>query len=376
MLFFSLLSGLGMVRCDMDHGVFFGEWVKSPDPSVLMPSDGSPLTLIVPIHVDDGLGITNSTQLYLWFLCTLGKNLHIVDLGACSKFLSILIIRDRPKHQLSLSSHLYVAELLAEWNMAQCKMATIPLPVLPPKTLSKDNQPDDDIKPKYQRLVGCLLYLSITTRPDIAFAAMWLGQYASKPTRSHFLLAKHVLRYLAGSASLVLSFGSIPLLSPKLRVLGCADVDWASDSVDRQSISGYCFFFNGCLISWSSTKQCAIALSSTEAEYYALTHALKEAIWTHIFCSLLKFPFTTLFPLFSDNQAALSLSTSESVSARSKHIDIKHHFICSHIKDGSFSVNWIETSEMPADIFTKPLLPFLFNKHRQSLGLILLPSLT
>ncbi len=109
-----------------------------------------------------------------------------------------------------------MAELLAEWNMAQCKTAPIPLPVLPPKTLSKDNQPDDDIKPKYQCLVGCLLYLSITTRPDIAFTAMWLGQYASKPTRSHFLLAKHVLRYLAGSASLVLSFGSLPLLSPKL----------------------------------------------------------------------------------------------------------------------------------------------------------------
>ena len=146
--------------------------------------------------------------------------------------------------------------------------------------------------------------------------------------------------------------------------------------MDCRSISDYCFFFNGSLISWLSTKQRAIAVSSTEAEYYALTHALKEAIWMRIFCSLLKFPFTTPFPLFSDNQAALSLSTSESVSARSKHIDIKHHFICLHIKEGSFSVNWIETFEMPADIFTKPLLPFLFNKHRQSLGLILLSSLS
>ena len=156
MLFFPLLSGLGMVRCDVDHGVFFGEWVKSPDPSILMPSDGSPLILIVPIHVDDGLGITNSTQLYLWFLRMLGKNLHIIDLGACSKFLSILIIHNRAKHQLLLSSHLYVAELLAEWNMAQCKMAPISLPILPPKTLLKDNQPDDDVKPKYQRLLRCL----------------------------------------------------------------------------------------------------------------------------------------------------------------------------------------------------------------------------
>jgi hypothetical protein len=302
----------------------------------------------------------------------------VVDLGKCSKFLSILIIRDRPTQHLYLSSHLYVAELLVEWNLTRCKTAAVPLPVSPPKNFTNDDKPNDEIKPQYQCLVGCLLYLSVATRPDIAFAAMWLGQFASKPSRSHFLLAKHVLRYLAGSPLLVLSYGTPPSLSPKLsghlRVLGCADADWASDSVDRRSISGYCFFFNGCLISWSSVKQRAIALSSTEAEYYALTHALKEGIWLRLFCSLLHFPFTSPFPLFSDNQAAISLSTSETVSARSKHIDIKHHFIRSHIKDGSFSVNWIETSDMPADIFTKPLLPFLFNKHRHALGLTLLPS--
>jgi len=379
MLFFSLLSGLGMARCDVDHGIFFGEWIEPLDSSISMPNNGSPLALIVLIHIDDGLGVTNSIELYLWFIRLLSKTLHIIDLGICSKFLSILIIRDRPNRRLCLSSHLYIAELLAEWNMAQCKTASTPLPVSPSKTLSKDDQPDDNIKPKYQCLVGCLLYLSIATRPDIAFAAMWLGQHASKPTCPHFLLAKHVLQYLAGSASLVLSFGSSSSLSPKLRghlhVLECADADWASDSVDCHSISGYCFFFNGGLISWSSTKQRAIALSSTKAEYYALTHALKEGIWIRIFCSLLKFPFSIPFTLFSDNQATLSLSTSETISARSKHIDIKHHFIHSHIKDGSFSVNWIETSDMPADILTKPLLPSLFIKHRQALGLIPLPSL-
>jgi len=378
MLFFSLLSDLGMTRCDADHGVFYGEWKQSPDPSVPMPDDGSSLVLIIPIHVDDGLGITNSIQLYQWFICSLSKKLHVVDLGECSKFLSILIIRDRTNHRLWLSSHLYVAELLAEWNMGQCKTAAVPLPISPPKNLSTDSKPDEEIKPKYQRLVGCLLYLSIATRPDIAFASMWLGQYASKPTRSHFLLTKHVLRYLAGSSLLVLSFGSPSSLSPKLnghlRVLGCADADWASDSMDRRSISGYCFFFNNGLISWSSVKQRAVALSSTEAEYYALTHALKEGIWIRLFCSLLNFSFTIPFPLFLDNQAALSLSSSETVSARSKHIDIKHHFIRSHIKDGTFSVNWIDTLDMPADIFTKPLSPFLFNKHRQALGLTLLPS--
>ena len=94
-LLVSLLLDLCMVHCDVDHGVFLGEWVSPPDPSIAMPSLGS-LVLYVPLHVDDGLAVTNSPSLYAWFLKVLSQRLHIIDLGPCSKFLSILIIRDRP----------------------------------------------------------------------------------------------------------------------------------------------------------------------------------------------------------------------------------------------------------------------------------------
>ena len=110
----SLLLDLDMVRCEVDHRVFFGKWHSPPDPSIPMPASGDPLVLYVPVHVDDSLGITNSSALYKWFLATLKKNLLIVDLGACSKFLSIIITRDRPNHRLWLSSHVYIAELLKE----------------------------------------------------------------------------------------------------------------------------------------------------------------------------------------------------------------------------------------------------------------------
>ena len=94
MLCVSLLLSLGMLHCDADHGIFFGEWTSPPDPSVTMPVGGGPLVFYVPIHVDDGLAITNSLSLYAWFLKTLANCLMIVDLGCCSKFLSILIICD------------------------------------------------------------------------------------------------------------------------------------------------------------------------------------------------------------------------------------------------------------------------------------------
>ena len=212
-------------------------------------------------------------------------------------------------------------------------------------------------------MVGCLLYLAVSTRPDIAYYSMWLGQYNAKPSRTHFLAAKHVLRYLSGTKDHALCLGSPSSSVPStirgyLQNVGCSDADWASDAVDRKSISGYSFYFEGSLVSWSAVKQKSITLSSMEAEYYAMTHAFKEALWLRVFLRFLKFPVPQPFPILSDNQAACSLSNSPAISARSKHINIRHHFIHEHVQNGSFSTTWIPTEDMPADIFTK-VLPFL-----------------
>lgn len=152
--------------------------------------------------------------------------------------------------------------------------------------------------------------------------------------------------------------------------LACSDADWASDPNHCRSISGFCFFFQGSLVSWSMVKQRPIALSSTEAEYYALTHAFKEALWLHVFLTLLSLPVSHPFPVFSDNQAAISLSSSSSISSCSKHIDICYHFLRSHVFNGSFSITWIPSTNMPADLFTKPLSDPAFSHHRSVLGLL------
>ena len=191
MLFLLLLLDLGMTRCKVDHGVFIGEWKSSPDPSVIMPLDSSSLVLYAPLHVDDGLAITNSHSLYAWFLVMLAKRLLIVDLGHCSKFMSILIIHDHPHHRLWMSSHVYISELLGKWNLSSCKPASTPFPLYimdpPPAPLnSLPDISDAELLPHYQRLVGCLLYLAVSTQPDIAYYSMWLGQYNAKPSRTHF----------------------------------------------------------------------------------------------------------------------------------------------------------------------------------------------
>ena len=148
--------------------------------------------------------------------------------------------------------------------------------------------------------------------------------------RVHFLLAKHVLRYLSGTRDLDLCLGTPcscipPSLSGYMQNVGCSDADWASNTVDRKSVSGYSFYFQHSLVLWSAVKQKSIALSSTEVEYYALAHAFKEALWLRTFLGLLRFPVPWPFPILTDNQAACSRSTSSAILARSKHIDIRHH---------------------------------------------------
>ena len=109
--------------------------------------------------------------------------------------------------------------------------------------------------------------------------------------------------------------------------VGCSDVDWVSDTSDRKSISGYSFYFEGSLVSWLVVKQKSITLLSTEAEYYAMVHVFKEALWICSFLLFLKFPVPKPFPILCNNQAACSLSNSSAISARLKHIDIWHHFL-------------------------------------------------
>lgn len=151
---------------------------------------------------------------------------------------------------------------------------------------------DADLLLKYQCLVDCLLYLTIMTQPDISYHVMWLGQFNACPRHLYFHAAKHVLCYLAGMQTLALCLGALSSFVPTslkafMQIVRCSDADCASDSSDQRSISGYCFCFEGSLVSWSAVKQRSITLSSTEAKYYTMTHAFKEALWIWVFLGLL-----------------------------------------------------------------------------------------
>ena len=153
MLLLKIMTRLGLIRCEVDHAVFSGRWTSPPHPSIPMPSNGEHLTLLIPVHVDDGLVATNSIPLYHWFITELCKEIEVVDLGPASLYLGIRIIRDRPRRKLWLSQKAFITDLLASWNLTplNCHTSSVPLrhklhtlPEVPPNSLP--DIPDADIK--------------------------------------------------------------------------------------------------------------------------------------------------------------------------------------------------------------------------------------
>ncbi len=208
-----VLHTLGLNPCPVDEAVFTGHWNKDhPHPVVPLPSNGSDLFIILPIHVDNGLTAMNSVSLYNWLIRELNKQFSIKDLGPASMFLGICIERDCAMHILWLPQKHFVMDLLETHNMLQCTKSSIPLHTklhqLPP--LAENALPDiadQDIQLLYQSLTGSYIYLAVTTRPDLAFTAMALGQYNAAPTWSLLSAAKGVLRYLNATSDFALEYG-------------------------------------------------------------------------------------------------------------------------------------------------------------------------
>lgn len=215
----------------------------------------------------------------------------------------------------------------------------------------------------YCSVVGTLLYLCMSTRPDISFAVGALARYMSLPSMLHWQAAMGVLRYLAGTRLVGLRYSGTDA-----SLHGWSDADYAGDISTRRSTTGYVFTSNGAAISWSSRLQPTVATSTLEAEYMAAAAAAKEALWLRKLRSDLGMETGTV-TIFSDNQGSLSLMDNPVISDRSKHIDVHYHFLRERSLMGQVSFTYISTAEMLADIFTKALPAVTFGKHAVGLGM-------
>ncbi|XP_059222145.1 uncharacterized protein LOC131996444 [Stomoxys calcitrans] len=201
----------------------------------------------------------------------------------------------------------------------------------------------------YQEAVGSIMYAAQVTRPDIAYAVGVLSRFNKNYGKAHWQAVKRIFRYLKATSHYALQFSK----DGSSQIDGFTDADWAGDVDDRKSTTGYVFKFQNGPISWNSKKQQTTALSTTEAEYMALSTSAQEAMW-------LKSLLTELDEIHSieikcDNKSAICLSHNNTFHARSKHIDIRHHFVRELIEEDQIKIAYIQTRDMVADILTKGL---------------------
>ncbi|SGY28692.1 BQ5605_C085g13002 [Microbotryum silenes-dioicae] len=223
------------------------------------------------------------------------------------------------------------------------------------------------IRSWYLQAIGSLLYISLGTRPDIAFAVSYLARFANNPGHRHWIAVKHIFRYLRATYrdELVYARGEARITG----VVGYSDANWGACVDTSISTMGYVFYIAGSAVSWSSKRQSRVADSTTDAEYLALSHAGKEGIYLSQLLEELHVQPVAPAHIFTDNEAAAAVARDPVRVTGTRHIRLREHFVRDMVNRGDISLSHVGTSDMVADIFTKALGPKVFSTHCYALGL-------
>lgn len=322
-------------------------------------------TTIIAVYVDDLLMFTNKEKSRDIIKRSLEAQFDMKDLGEARNCLGMRITRDHTSGKIWIDQSIYIEKILRKFNMASCKPISTPMNSGQKLTESSDEEKCSGDTP-YREAVGSLLYLSLISRPDISFPVNAVSKFSKDPRKTHWNAVKRIFRYLKGTKNLKFSKnGNTDLQS-------YSDADWGNESNDRHSITGSCFKLMGGLISWFSKKQRTIALSTVESEYMALSFTIQEVLWLKVLIREIEPNITTKpFTIFCDNLGAIHLAKNNITSQRSKHIDIRHHFIRSHIQDKTVTIEYLPTEDMISDILTKLLSKEKHDVFVKQFGLVM-----
>ncbi len=300
----------------------------------------------IAIYVDDIIQITNDNERRKSFINQISKKFKITDMGEIHWILGTAI--ETTPDNIKMHQERYILDMIKKYQMENCKPVNTPM--VPDNSDANPNtifqEPD-----RYRSLIGSLIFASVISRPDIAYAVGKLSQVMDNPSEKDWIAAKRVLRYLSNKTQI----GPIYSNTGNNNLIGYSDSDWAGDNVGRKSTSAYVFTLAGAAISWCSKKQTIVALSSTEAEYIAASSASQEALYIRQLLKDLKYEQTDPTPLFIDNQGAITLSNNQMTNKRTKHIDVRYHFIRDIVEKKEIICGYISTEEMIADCLTKPV---------------------
>ncbi|KXJ62357.1 hypothetical protein RP20_CCG018720 [Aedes albopictus] len=293
----------------------------------------------------------------------LSREFEMTDMGDIKSFLGMRIDYDLEGGVMRISQQQYHEDVLRRFEMSDCKPISTPLEhrLKLPKGIEEKR-----ITKPYRELVGCLTYAAMTTRPDLAAAVNFLSQFQSCPNEIHWVHLRRVLRYLKGTVTVGLVYRRG---SDAAAVEVYSDADWANDQFDRRSVSGCIFQVFGATVGWITRKQQTVSLSSTEAELTALCTAACHEMWLIRLLEDLWWKPKEATTFYEDNQSAMRITENSKDFGRLKHVDVKFHFLRDLVKQGRIRLQFLPSSDQPADMMTKGLPGPAFQRHRAAIGL-------
>ncbi|GJY65426.1 putative ribonuclease H-like domain-containing protein [Tanacetum coccineum] len=322
--------------------------------------------MLVQVYVDDIIfGSTNKS----WcdeFEALMQSRFQMSSMGELTFFLGLQVKQN--KGGIFISQDKYVAEILKKFDLVNVKAAITPMETKMP--LTKDEEAFDVDVHLYRSMIGSLMYLT-ASRPDIMYAVCVCSRFQVTPKTSHLNAVKRIFKYLKGKPNLGLWY---PRDSP-LDLEAFSDSDYGGSNLDRKSTTGGCQFLGQRLISWQCKKQTIVATSTTEAEYVAAAHCCGQVLWVQN--QLLDYGFNFMnTKIHIDNESTICIVKNPVYHSKTKHIEIRHHFIRDCYEKKLISVEKIHTDLNVADLLTKPFDGPRFNYLVVSIGLVLLKALS
>ena len=316
--------------------------------------------ILVQVYVDDIIFGSTNDDLCKRFAKLMQSRYEMSMMGELSFFLGLQVYQKQSGIFICQSK--YIKDLLKKYQMEDSSTAKTPMPTA--TKLDKDETGKKVDITGYRGMIGSLLYLT-ASRPDIMFATCLCARFQSDPKESHLIAVKRIFRYLKGTPNLGIWY-------PKdtgFDLIGYTDSDFAGCKIDRKSTSGSCQFLGRRLVSWYSKKQHSVSTSTAEAEYIAAGSCCAQILWMRN--QLRDYGLLlTKIPIFCDNTSAIAISNNPVQHSRTKHIDIRYHFIREHVMNGTVELHFVPTEDQIADIFTKPLDESTFNKLVGELGML------
>ena len=338
--------------------------VSDFDPSVFIQDHEN---LIMEVYVDDIniFGLDEGRIVAMKQL--LSTRFKMADLGPCAYYLGMHVYQEA-NGDVHLHQESYVQQILDRYGLHDIHPRKTPMRTNLKLTKNDGSAMPLNFKRKYQSKVGALNYAMVVTRPDIAEAVGVVSRFSADPTEEHMKAVDDIYAYLKGTANLGLHFKR-NCANQDLHAY--VDADWAGCPDTRRSTTGYVVKLAGGPVSWSSRRQRTVATSTCEAEYIAGYKAAQEIIWIQNMINDLRINGlkVTSTTLLIDNNAALKLSRNPELHDRTKHIELKYHFLRDLTLSGRINTQRVDTKDNLADLLTKPLPRDTFEVLREGLGM-------